>query len=363
MTRRGSWRDGVLWREPALALFLAVVVTAQVQAVVLGEPVRTLRAALPALVAALVVVAARWQRVHLDAAAGRRWVRGVAWVQVAVAATALAGFLAALPAAIAGEAAFYDVKVRVVTPLGDHNTAGGLLLVGVVVTAVLAQDDRRWWWGSALTTAGVVATLSRGAAVVLLVAGLGAFTVGVRRRVAAAVTGAGVLCLVVVSLLAVAFARDVEVVREPAPPGSSAAGLAGGAAEGVIGESVTDRLYLVERGVELLVERPLLGVGLGAFGEHVDEVPFPSHHAHNTVAHAGAEGGVWYAAAAVGLSVLLVVRAVRLPRGWRREVTLVGGGALLLHGQIDILGGLLGYEVLLAVLLVLAASGPAEVTD
>jgi hypothetical protein len=57
------------------------------------------------------------------------------------------------------------------------------------------------------------------------------------------------------------------------------------------------------------------------------------------------------------LSVLLLVRAWRQPHGWRREVTLLGGVALLAHGQIDILGGLLGYELLLAVLLVLATGG------
>jgi hypothetical protein len=344
------------WRDPAVALYLGVVLLGLVQAVVVGEPGRTLRAALPALVAAAVAVAARWHGADTEEARGRRWLLGVAWVEVLLAVTAIVGFVAALPAVSRGEAAFYDVKVRVVTPLGDHNTVGGLLLVGVVATAVLAQEDRRWWAGTVVTTLGVVASLSRGAALVLLVAGLASWLLGTRRSVALAVTGAGVVALLAVSLLAGALARGPDPSRPPS--------------EGVVGESVTDRLYLVERGLELLVEEPLLGVGLGGFGERVDEVPFPSHHAHNTVAHAGAEGGVPYAAIVVALSVLLLVRSWRQPPGWRREVGLVGGGALLLHGQLDVLAGLLGYEVLLAVLLVLsdgdrrrAAPGPVPPTD
>jgi O-antigen ligase len=328
-----------------VALYLGVVLLALVQAVGFGEPRRTLVAALPALVAAAVVVAARWHRADVDEGRGRRWLLGLAGAQVALATVAIVGLLVALPAAFRGDAGFYDVKVRVVTPLGAHNTVGGLLLVGVVATAVLAQDDRRWWAGTVVTTLGVVASLSRGAALVLLVAGLTSRLLGTRRRVAVAVTVAGVVALVVVSLLAATLARDPDPSRPPS--------------EGVVGESITDRLYLVERGLELLVEEPLLGVGLGGFGERVAEVPFPSHHAHNTVAHAGAEGGVPYAAIVVGLSVLLLVRAWRQPPGWRREVGLVGGGALLLHGQLDVLAGLLGYEVLLAVLLVLTA-GPVR---
>lgn len=348
--RRG-WRGPVLWREagpwgdPALALWLAVVVLAQIQAVVLGDAVRTLTAALPALVAALVVWVGDRAGAGRDDRVGRRWLAWLAVALVALAAWALTAFLVAVAGTLPGGAAFYDVKVRVWTPLGAHNTVGGLLSVGVVATAVLAQHDRRWWAGTVLTAAGVVASLSRGAALVLLVVGAASWLVGTRRPVAAAVTIAGALSLLAVSLLAAAWPSEPDPVRVPS--------------ERVVGESVTDRLHLVERGAGLLVERPLLGVGLGAFGDHAGDVPFPSHHAHNAFAHAGAEGGVPYLLLVVALTLVLLVRAWRLPPGWRREVTLVGGGALVLHGQLDVLLGLLGHDVLLAALLVLARGVPA----
>jgi hypothetical protein len=343
---RPRWGDAGPWRDPALWLWLAVVVLAQIQAVVLGDAVRTLTAALPALVAALVVLVGHRAGAGRDDPVGHRWLSWLSVAQVALATWTLVAFLAAVPGALGGGDAFYDVKVRVGTPLGAHNTVGGLLLVGVVATAVLAQRDRRWWVGTVLTTAGVVASLSRGAALVLLVVGAASWLVGTRRPVAAAVTLGGAVSLLAVSLLAAAWPSDPDPSRT--------------ASEGVVGESVTDRLYLAERGGELLVERPLLGVGLGSFGDHVGDVPFPSHHAHNAVAHAGAEGGVLYALIVVALTLLLLVRAWRLPPGWRREVTLIGGAALVLHAQLDVLVGLLGYEVLLAVLLALSTDGCRE---
>jgi hypothetical protein len=346
-----GWRDSVPWRhpgpwhDPALALWLAVVVLAPVQAVVLGGAVRTLTAGLPALVATLVVWAGDRAGAGRDDRVGHRWLTWLAAAQVTLAAWASTAFITAVPGALLAGDTFYDVKVRVWTPLGAHNTIGGLLLVGVVATAVLAQDDRRWWTGTVLTAAGVVASLSRGAALVLLVVGVASWLVGTRRSVAGAVTIAGAVSLLAVSLLAVAWPSDPDSARV--------------ASESVVGESVTDRLHLIERGVGLLVERPLLGVGLGSFGDRTGDVPFPSHHAHNSVAHAGAEGGVPYALIVVTLTLLLLVRAWRLRPGWRREVTLVGGSALVLHGQIDVLLGLVGHDALLAVLLVLARAAPA----
>jgi hypothetical protein len=329
-------------RDPALWLFLVVVLVGLLQAVVLDEPGRTLRATVPAAAAAGVVLVGGWSGVTGRPALARRWTLALAGAQVALALWALQAFLRALPAADGAPGGFYRVKLQVTTPLGDHNTVAGLLLVGVVVTVVLAQDDRRWWAGAAVTMAGVVATLSRGAAVVLLAVALASWVVAARRRVAGALTIAAVLSLGAVTALA--------AVLDAAPPPDAQV-------EGPIGTSVLGRADLIVRGAEATLERPVLGVGLGGFADVATDLPYPNWHAHNTVANAGAEGGLLLALVATSLSALLLVRAWRQPTGWRREVTLLGGAALLLHGQIDILGGLLGHEVLLATLLVLAGPG------
>jgi O-antigen ligase len=333
-----AWRDPVAWREPVVWLYLVVVAIGLVQTVVLPDAGRTAVAALPALLGAGAAWAATWQRVHEDDARGAGWLVGATGVLVVLGGAALTRFLLALPAGLRGDASFYEVKVQVTTPLGDHNTVGGLLLVGVVASTVLAQEDRRWWWGTAVTTLGIVATLSRGAAAVLLLIGVLSAVAGARRRVAAALTLAGALALGAV-IGAAAALPDPEPTH---------------AAEGVVGRSVTERFLLMERALELVVAEPVLGVGLGGFAADASDLPPPNVHAHNSVLHAGAEGGVLAAAAVFALSVLLVVRAWRLPHGWRREVTLVGGVALVLHAQIDVLGGVPAFEILLAVLLTLA---------
>lgn len=319
-------------------LYLGIVALGLVQAVVLPDAARTLTAVLPALLAATTAWVATRQRVGEGDPRGAGWVAGLTGVLAVLAAWALTTFLLALPAGLRGEVTFYDVKVQVSTPLGDHNTVGGLLLVGVVATAVLAQEDRRWWWGTVLTTLGVVATLSRGAATVLLLVGVLASLVGTRRRVAVALAVAGALALAAVTGAA-------AVLADPDPTQAH---------DGLVGRSVTERLLLMERGYELLTTEPVLGVGFGGFATAATDLPPPNVHAHNTVLHAGAEGGVVAAAVALALAVLLVLRAWRLPHGPRREVTLVGGVALVLHGQIDVLAGVPAHEVLLATLLVLA---------
>jgi O-antigen ligase len=331
-------------REPALWLFLTVVVVGLVQTVVFDEPGRTLDATVPALAAACVVLVGYRSEVAERAASARRWTLALAAMQVVVALWALQAFLRALPAAEGGPGGFYRVKVRVTTPLGDHNTVAGLLLVGVVATVVLAQEDRRWWAGVVVTTAGVVACLSRGAAVVLLAVALASWLVAARWRVAVGLTAAGVLAVGATVALAAMLGAE--------PPADAQV-------DGPIGASLIGRADLIVRGVETTVEHPLLGVGLGGFVEAAADLPYPNWHAHNTVANAGAEGGVLLALVASALIVLLLVRAWQQPTGWQREVTLLGGAALVAHGQVDVLGGLLGHEVLIAALLVLAGRGRA----
>lgn len=335
---------GRVRRDPAFWLFLAAVAIGGAQAVLLDVGGRPLVAAVPYAVAALVVAIGRTQRVDTDEGAGHRWLVGLGAAQVVLAVWALQAFLRGLPAGVGEPSGFYRVKLLVTTPLGDHNTVAGLLLVGVVATIVLAQQDARWWWGVAATAAGSVACLSRGAAAVLLLVAIGSWLVGTRRRVALALTATAVVVLGAVSALA--------VVLDASPPAGAHV------PEGRIGTSVLGRVDLAVRGFEVLADHPVLGVGLGGFEDEAADLPPPNHHAHNALAHAGADGGVPLLTVTVGLYGLLAVRGLRQPRGWRREVVLLGGAGLVAHAQLDILSGLLGTEVLLAALLMLTAREP-----
>jgi hypothetical protein len=336
---------GSSWRDPVAGAFLAVVVVAAVQAATSGAG-GPLRAAVPYAAAGGLVVLGRRCGVARDEGRAVAWLTATAAVLALLGVWAIVRFLWALPAGPGEPAGFYRVKVLVTTPLGDHNTAAGLLLVGVVATVVLLERDRRWWAGVLLTSGGVVACLSRGAAAVLLAVGLAGMLVAVRRPVAAKVAAVGAAVLALVAGLAV-------VLGAAPPPGAAEP-------EGPIGASVLGRVDLVVRGFEVLGDHPWLGVGLGGFGAETTDLPPPNDHAHNTFAHAGAEGGVVVLAAVLLIVAIVAWRGWRTAPGWRRDVVLLGGGALVAHGQIDVLGGLLGTELLLAVLATLAAPATGD---
>jgi hypothetical protein len=328
------------WCDPAVGLYLGICLLGVVQAAVLGPAVGILGATVPAFLALAVVLLVRWSRGDVDDGRGRIWVTGLGVVACLVAASAVVSFARAFPAGLDDAAGFYRVKVLVTTPVGEHNTAAAVLLVAVVVTAVLAAEDPRWYAGVVLTTLGLVATLSRGAAVVLVGVGLLALVVAARREVARTLCTAGVLVLGMVTGLASLLGA--------APPAGAAV------PDGPLGASLVGRVDLAVRGLEIGGEHPWLGVGRGRFVTGAQDLPFPNTHAHNAAAQAFAEGGVPLLLLVVGVTVLLAVRAWRQPSGWRRELTLLGGAALLLHAQLDIVGGIAGPEVALAVLIALA---------
>jgi O-antigen ligase len=333
------------WRDPAVGSYLGTCLLGVVQAVVLGPAVGILRATVPALVALVVVLLVRWSRADVDDARGWAWVTGLGVAACLVAASAVASFARAFPVGLDDAAGFYRVKVLVTTPVGEHNTAAAVLLVAVVVTAVLAGEDRRWYAGVVLTTLGLVATLSRGAAVVLVGVGLLA-TVTARREVARTLCAAAAVTLAVVTGFAGLFGA--------APPAGAAV------PDGPLGASLVGRIDLAIRGLEIGGEHPWLGVGMGRFVTGAEDLPFPNTHAHNAAAQAFAEGGVVLLSLVVAITLLVLVRAWRQPPGWRRELTLLGGAGLILHAQLDIVGGQPGPEVTLAALVALAgATGPA----
>jgi hypothetical protein len=175
-----------------------------VQAVVLGPAGTVLTAARPT----------RSRSRSCSPSSGPSQGRGPERVLAAVAAGGaalavwlLVGFVRALPGGIGAEHGFYRVKLAVTSPLGDHNTAAGLLLVGLVVGVLLRRgpsaapggdDARRGWrdvrWRTVApgrsSWLGLVATLSRGAVAVLVVVAAAAWVVASDRRVAVGLSAA-----------------------------------------------------------------------------------------------------------------------------------------------------------------------------
>ena len=84
-------------RGLAIAGYLAVVVVAVIQAVVLGEPARTLGAALPFLVGAVTVAVVA--RCTVDDRRGRLVLHAIAVAGVALAVLTVGTFLGACPPA------------------------------------------------------------------------------------------------------------------------------------------------------------------------------------------------------------------------------------------------------------------------
>lgn len=336
-----GWRESA---DPAAAAYLVAVLLAVAQVVLLDEPGRTARAAVPYVLAFVVVVALR----HLgprDEAAMARWVHALSVFGVLLSMWLLGAFLGALPAGIGEQSGFYRVKLAVTSPLGDHNTAAGLMLPAVVACAATAVRDPRWRAGLVVVTLGLAATLSRGAVLVLLGLALVGWLVASDRRFRTLLLASAAAATALVLLLA--------VVLDASPPADAEV-----PRDGPVGASVVGRVNLAERGLRVGSERPLLGTGLGGFGQRADDLPPPNDHAHQLFAHAFAEGGVPLFLVAVAVPALLAVRVVRLAPGAGREILLLGGLGLLVHAQIEILGGRLGYEVLLALLVGLAGTLP-----
>jgi hypothetical protein len=322
-------------RDAAVLAYGASCLLALLQIVGAGPTTPVLSSAAPYVAALTTVLLVRRAVATGDArrvgALGRR---ALGWGLVGLAGWALVAFLWALPTHLGEPHGFYRVKLAVATPLGDHNTVAGLLLVGVVVCAGLAAEDRRWLAGGALIALGMVATLSRGAAVVLVLVALAGLVLG-----SSPTARAVMLCSAVAVAAGVLLAASL--LDASPPPGAAGS-------EGPVGPSVLGRVDLATRGFELGLRHPLRGVGLGAFAAHAGGLPPPDDHAHQLLAHAFAEGGLVLLLVAAAVPSIVVVRGWRWPPGPLRDLPLLGATGLVAHAQFEILGGRLGYEVLLA---------------
>jgi hypothetical protein len=326
----------------AVVAYLCLVAIGAAQAALLGRPGVILRGVWPYALAlvtlAAVVRLGRSGTTHLASERLHRLIGVVAAAASLLSLWVVVMILVALPDHVDAPSGFYHLKVAITSPVGDHNSAAGLLLVGLVAAVLTATEHRAGWLATVVISLGLVATLSRGAAVVLLaVAAASWATAGRPRMVPATLTAAG--SAILASILGLAWLLDAS------PPGESPV------ADGPVGASVTARLELAQRGVDLASSNPLLGSGFGTFASHAGDLPAPNDHAHQLFAHAAAEGGVVALLAVITLSGLLLVTAWRLPTSPRRTFTLLGGGALLAHAQVEVLGGLPAYELLIALLI------------
>jgi hypothetical protein len=255
----------------------------------------------------------------------------------------------------------YEIKAAIVVPMGASNYLASFLLVAFVVSAAFVARDRRYLVPAAVCGIGLFATLSRGAMLALFVVVLLAAVLGRSRHVLAAGTA------VVLGSAAVAVGLAVFPVSEPAAPvgptpvpvteaeqpdadeGSGRNGLA------VLGGEVPGRLHLFRTAWTAFREHPVLGVGMNrvATTNAIDGIGHPN--VHNLLLHSLVSIGLLGTAGYIALYVVLVLRIRRMPQRTERLALGFGLLALLLHAQVEAVAFTRAAEVLLAVMLCVAA--------
>jgi O-antigen ligase len=262
-------------------------------------------------------------------------------VMLVAAAIAVVELVVGLPSVLGDDHAFYTLKARIITPIGDHNELAGWLLVALVFAAGVQPTRLPVLLLLAL---GLGTTLSRGA----LVAGLIAVVVGwflgldraMLRRLLAGLVLAGALVLSAVALL------DTTVPTDG--PTSSAAA----------------RIDLWGVALDDIRDEPVLGVGLGSFEDTAADVAGPHHHAHNGTLHALAELGLVAGLAAAIRLPLATWLLLRQPTTQGAQVAGLGGLALLAHDQVEALALRPVSEILVACLLASAVrQGTSPATE
>lgn len=235
---------------------------------------------------------------------------------------------------------FYDLKDVVQLPLGNHNYVAAILVAALAV--VLVRPLGRTWWSvaAAVIGLGLVVTLSRGG---WLAAGVVLVVLAATRRDRATVLtvgGLGVVALVLLGVVVLAGGGDT------------------GRLAGVFSPATQARMDLWGASWEAFVTNPVLGVGVDRLPEWMTEVREPYVHAHNLVLHALAVTGVVGTFVYLGYWAMVAIRAVRLPVLDDRLRVGLPLLALFVHAQIDSLSYFLVYEVVVALLVGVAAARP-----
>lgn len=356
-----AWRRRELRVDLAVLGYVALVLVALVQVLVLPEPWQVATGAGRLTVPALLLLGLSQLRPD------RGWTTGFA-----VGGSALVGLVVVGLVRGAGDpavASFYDLKHHVVTPLGASNLVAAVLVVAFLVllgAAFRAEEVRRSQVLSALAllaAVGLAATLSRGAAVAVGVTVLvGAVVVRSTRMVvvtaACAVVAAGSVVLLTSPLddgpTTVVTAAAASDQAEAAPPVVTGPTRLDAVARSAAGARLGDRGHLARTAGRAVGDRPLTGVGLNRFDTAAGH-GLAHDHAHNLGLHVAATTGIPGLLAYLAVWALLVWRLVRLPSGPVRTAVALAAAGLFLHSQIEALVLTRTHEVLLALLL--AVSG------
>lgn len=266
-----------------------------------------------------------------------RWDVPVVLMGVVIAVMAL---VKVVPAMGDPDLGFYDLKDVIQLPLGNHNYVAAILVASLAV--VLVRPLGRTWWTAAagVIGLGLVVTLSRGG---WLAAGVVLVVLAATRRDRATVRTVGGLGLLALALLVVVV---------------FAGGGATGRLAGVFSPATNARMELWGASWDAFVANPVLGVGIDRLPDWMTAVRQPYVHAHNLVLHGLATTGVVGTAIYLAYWAMVATRVVGLPALDQRLRVGLPLLALFVHAQIDSLSHFLVYEVVVAVLVGVAAAHP-----
>lgn len=332
-----AWRQRRVRVDVAVPVYLAFLLVVGIQVLVLPEPLEIATGA-SRFGTALLVLLGLTQLSGGEATPRWRWPTLLAVFGAVLGVLVVVDLVGALldPDLVT----YYDVKNAVVTPLGASNYLAAFLLVATIAGAVswYGSRERIVLAATVLSGLGLVATLSRGAfaaaIVVVVVAAVGRR----RERLAAGIAAAAAVVLVGLPLLA---------------------GIVGGIGDVPGVSALLNRQEQFVASWDAFTDEPVLGVGLNRYQEAVSlGLEQPHDNAHNLLLHALAETGLLGAVVYLTIWVLLIRRAWRLPAGAERTALLLALLGLGLHAQIEALAFTGSVEVLLAVLLAVAARAP-----
>ncbi len=240
----------------------------------------------------------------------------------------------------------------IVAQFGWHNVLAAFLMPTVLITIALFLTSvslRKWLWGSFAVLAIVVFVLTYSrAAWLCLAVGLVLAAVFWARQLGAKQVALSLGLIMAISLML------VKLVTQS--PGLALIPTAQhNRSEAVVdmeGSSVSGRLHYWEGAFNLWVQHPLVGVGLGSFGDFLPQVQtdvrFFSYFAHNFYLQTLAEGGLIAAVVLLLLFWVLGKEVVGLSRThWRKvdhagqlektvRIGLLGAvAAMFLHAGLD----------------------------
>lgn len=246
-----------------------------------------------------------------------------------------------------------NVDPRLLAPLTNENHLGGFLGMGVPIAAGLALEARGvgrsvWALAAAILTVTTVLTMSRGA-LVSLVVGIVVLAAMVAYRSRRARGGPPRTALAT-AIVSVALALGFAVV------------MAGRALRAEWWTVTADKFRIAALGLDLLAQRPWIGVGRGAYSEALVELhgsAFRFEYPENLLVQWTSEWGLLFGAAMLVVLGRAWVGAARQARSPSRMGALAATASIAVHDQVDFALERLGVSVC-AVVALMCATVPSR---